>query len=153
MGVQWSRFASVTGTVATYAPGLAICCVLALVHKPSPVPKTRDTVEVIAEVRRWAVDERSWREGVTKRVTGIRGQHNIWGKTYAKDSSGRADAQLTTLSLYHYAILVRKGRSCPVAGMCLKFEDVKSTSTRTEAYGLRKKLMLALYGIAIVEVE
>jgi hypothetical protein len=33
-------------------------------------------------------------------------------------------------------------------------EDVKGgKSTRTEAYGLRKKLMLALYGIEITEVE
>jgi hypothetical protein len=32
-------------------------------------------------------------------------------------------------------------------------EDVKSGPTKTEAYRLRRKLMLALHGIAIVEVE
>jgi hypothetical protein len=32
-------------------------------------------------------------------------------------------------------------------------EDVKTSVTRTEAYRLRRKLMLALHGIAVVEVE
>lgn len=32
-------------------------------------------------------------------------------------------------------------------------EDVKSTATRTTAYRLRRKLMKAIYGIDVVEVE
>lgn len=31
-------------------------------------------------------------------------------------------------------------------------EDVKSAPTRTEAYGLRKRLMRALHGVEVVEV-
>ena len=31
-------------------------------------------------------------------------------------------------------------------------EDVKSKASKTEAYGLRKKLMLAIYGIEIKEI-
>lgn len=31
-------------------------------------------------------------------------------------------------------------------------EDVKSKPTKTEAYGLRKRLMLAFYGLTVVEV-
>jgi hypothetical protein len=31
-------------------------------------------------------------------------------------------------------------------------EDVKSKPTKTEAYGLRKRLMKAIYGISVVEV-
>lgn len=35
----------------------------------------------------------------------------------------------------------------------LVLEDVKSAPTKTEAYGLRKRLVRALYGIVVQEVE
>src|SRR3989442_15857357 len=41
------------------------------------------------------------------------GHHNIRGKTYAKDSTGRADAQLTTLSTANQYHLNNAGREKP----------------------------------------